>query len=105
MARMLTLMFNALRPGGLLLVRDYGLYDMTSLRFPPSQRLQDRLYFRKDGTLAYFFDRDDLAERCAQAGFNVEDVTFARVLRLNRKNGKSLRRVFVQGRFRKPAAS
>lgn len=35
-----------LRPGGMLLVRDYGKFDMTALRFPPEQRLADGLYFR-----------------------------------------------------------
>lgn len=35
-----------LRPGGTLLIRDYGLYDMTALRFPPEQRIDDGLYFR-----------------------------------------------------------
>lgn len=35
-----------LRPGGCLLLRDYGKFDMTALRFPPEQRLADGLYYR-----------------------------------------------------------
>jgi methyltransferase-like protein 6 len=38
--------FSGLRPGGALLIRDYGLYDMPSLRFPPDQRLDENLYLR-----------------------------------------------------------
>lgn len=37
---------RVLKPGGKLYVRDHGLYDMTSLRFPPEQRISDSLYFR-----------------------------------------------------------
>jgi hypothetical protein len=46
MAAVLALAWSALRPGGLLLVRDYGLYDMTQLRFPGTQKLDERLYGR-----------------------------------------------------------
>lgn len=35
-----------LQSGGVLLIRDYGRYDMTALRFPPEQRIADGLYFR-----------------------------------------------------------
>lgn len=102
MRGMLELARSTLRPGGLLLVRDYGLYDMTALRFPPEQRLADRLYHRSDGTLAYFFSCENLTERCESAGFVTEDVKYARVMLRNRKNGQTMRRVFVQGRFRNP---
>lgn len=46
----------ALRPGGLLCIRDHGLYDMVQLRIPPEQWVgPGHLYRRPDGTLAYFF--------------------------------------------------
>lgn len=51
----LALHVQALRPGGRLLVRDHGLYDLTQLRLPPQQRLAQNLYRRLDGTLCYFF--------------------------------------------------
>ena len=38
--------FKLLRPGGQLLIRDYGQFDMVSLRFPATQRLDDGLYYR-----------------------------------------------------------
>ena len=46
---------QALRPGGLLLVRDHGLYDITQLRIPAERQVGPRLYRRLDGTLCYFF--------------------------------------------------
>jgi hypothetical protein len=48
----------ATRPGGLALVRDYGLFDMTMLRFARKggRRVGPRLYRRADGTLARFFE-------------------------------------------------
>ena len=46
MAGMLTLAQSVLKPGGRLLVRDYGLFDMPSLRFPAEQKLGENLYRR-----------------------------------------------------------
>ncbi len=46
MPAMLRHAWGALRPGGLLLFRDYGRFDMAQLRFPGSQMLGDNLYRR-----------------------------------------------------------
>lgn len=46
MAAMLALAHGVLKPGGRLLIRDYGLYDMPSLRFPAEQKLGENLYRR-----------------------------------------------------------
>ncbi len=44
-----------MKPGGLVLFRDYGLYDHAMLRFSRGHKVEEHLYFRQDGTLSYFF--------------------------------------------------
>lgn len=97
--------FAALRPGGLLLFRDYGLYDMAQLRFPGAQMLGPSLYRRSEGTLAYFFSVEALRAAAAAAGFEEVECEYARVQMRNRKTGAAMRRVFVHGCFRKPATA
>ncbi|KAL0358606.1 UNVERIFIED_CONTAM: O-methyltransferase 3 [Sesamum angustifolium] len=61
--------FAVIKPGGLLLFRDYGLYDMTMLRFQPEQKTGHREYLRSDGTRSYFFSLDTVRNLTSAAGF------------------------------------
>ena len=67
-----------------------------------SQMLDDCLYRRSDGTLAYFFSTQALEGLAGDAGLEVVECEYARVALRNRGSGRQMRRVFVHGLFRKP---
>ncbi|CAN6203675.1 unnamed protein product [Urochloa humidicola] len=93
---------SVLKPGGLFLFRDYGLYDMTMLRFLPHQRVGFREYMRSDGTLSYFFTLDTVRELFRAAGLIELELEYCCVNSVNRKNRKKMQRVWVHGKFQKP---
>ncbi|KAL3523714.1 hypothetical protein ACH5RR_016548 [Cinchona calisaya] len=97
--------FSVLKPGGMLLFRDYGLYDMTMLRFDPEQRVGYREYMRSDGTRSYFFSLESTRDLFASAGFTELELEYCCVRSTNRRNGKIMRRVWVHGKFQKPKCS
>lgn len=94
--------FSVLKPGGMLFFRDYGLYDMTMLRFAPEQRVGYREYMRSDGTRSYFFSLESLRDLFSSVGFAVLELNYCCVRSTNRRNGKIMRRVWVHGKFQKP---
>ncbi|ANM60389.1 unnamed protein product [Arabidopsis thaliana] len=94
--------FAVLKPGGLLLFRDYGLYDMTMLRFEPEKRVGFREYVRSDGTLSYFFCLDTARKLFTDAGFIEVELEYCCVKAVNRRKGKDMYRVWVHGKFQKP---
>ena len=96
---------QALRPGGLVLLRDHGLYDLTHLRLTEEQRVGSRLYRRRDGTLCYFFTVENLQALMLEAGFEIVECKYACVQLRNRRRGLDMRRVFVHGIFKKPESA
>ncbi|KFK35617.1 hypothetical protein AALP_AA4G014500 [Arabis alpina] len=102
MPRALKECFSVLKPGGLLLFRDYGLYDMTMLRFKPERLIGFREYVRSDGTLSYFFCLDTVRRLFTDAGFIEVELEYCCVKAVNRRKGKEMYRVWVHGKFQKP---
>ncbi|XP_050997588.1 tRNA N(3)-methylcytidine methyltransferase METTL6 [Acomys russatus] len=94
--------YKVLKPGRSVLFRDYGLHDHAMLRFNAGSKLGENFYVRQDGTRSYFFTDEFLAQLFVDAGY--EEVLNEYVFRetVNKKEGLSVPRVFLQGKFRKP---
>jgi len=95
-----------LRPGGTLILRDYGRFDEAQLKLGSSlgKRLSENFYVKHDSTRVYYFDLDDLERLFGQSGAGlicIEKKYIQRVYK-NRSDNTERRRVWVQARFRKP---
>ncbi|XP_076471853.1 tRNA N(3)-cytidine methyltransferase METTL6-like [Babylonia areolata] len=103
--KMLTALSNVLqtlKPGGVLLFRDYGLYDHAMLRFAPGHKLADCFYVRQDGTRAYYFPLEFLQELAEKAGYRTGQIQYVYRDTINKKEGLCVPRIFVQAKFLKP---
>ncbi|XP_055468290.1 tRNA N(3)-methylcytidine methyltransferase METTL6 [Psammomys obesus] len=94
--------YKVLKPGRSVLFRDYGLHDHAMLRFKAGSKLGENFYVRQDGTRAYFFTDEFLAQLFVDAGY--EEVVNEYVFRetVNKKEGLRVPRVFLQSKFQKP---
>lgn len=92
---------SLLKPGGLILFRDYAQYDLTQLRFKGRAYLSDNYYVRADGTTTYFFARPLVAELFTSAGLiEIELKTDNRLL-VNRLKSLKMCRCWIQAKYRK----
>jgi SAM-dependent methyltransferase len=94
----------SLKPGGVLVFRDYGLYDEAQLKLATSIRkqLKDGFYQKHDGTKCYYFTLEVVKHLFENAGLQVLDLKYLRRAYTNKSTGERRRRVWVQGRFKKP---
>lgn len=90
---------TVIKPGGVVLLRDYGLYDHAMLRFGPGHKLQDQFYVRQDGTRAFYFTLDMLNQLFAEHGFRAKKSEYVYRSTVNKKGGIDVPRVFVQASF------
>ncbi|XP_039765492.1 tRNA N(3)-methylcytidine methyltransferase METTL6 [Pararge aegeria] len=96
--------YRAIKPGGVLLFRDYGRYDMAQLRFKPGRKIADNFYMRHDGTRSYYFTEEELSNLFEKPGFEILMNTYVLRRTVNVKEGINVPRIFVQGKYRKPFA-
>ena len=92
---------DSLEPGGRLLFRDYGRYDEAMLRFKKGSKIEENLYVRNDGTMAYYFELEAFCDMCTQVGLQPVEGRCNYVQRQmqNRQQKKARYRVWIQGVF------
>uniref|UniRef100_T1JAK6 Reelin domain-containing protein n=1 Tax=Strigamia maritima TaxID=126957 RepID=T1JAK6_STRMM len=88
---------QVLKPGGVVLFRDYGQYDQAMLRFKKGHKLDENFYVRQDGTRAYYFTTEFLNEVFTEAGFEQIINDYIQRKTVNKKEGIDVERIFVQG--------
>ena len=93
-------LYKLLKPGGILLLRDYGRYDLAQIRMKKGRLLQDNFYRRGDGTRVYFFTLEELNEIFQD--FDILQNASDKRLIVNRKEQLKMFRCWQQGKFRKP---
>ena len=101
--------YAQLKPGAILYFRDYGRYDLAQLRFAKkaNAKLKDNFYVRADKTRAYYFTLEEVETLFCGGGEKgadfecVQNMNHYRVVE-NRKDQKTMHRVWVQAKFRKP---
>lgn len=88
------------KPGAKILLRDYGRYDLTQIRFKKGRLLDENFYIRGDGTRVYFFTEEELHSLFAD--FEDAKVASDRRLIVNRQRRVKMYRVWLQGTFTVP---
>lgn len=91
-----------LKPGGKILFRDYGRYDLAQVRFKKNRLLDDNFYIRGDGTRVYFFTEEELREIFTKKYFTENKIGTDRRLLVNRKRQLKMYRVWLQAVFDVP---
>jgi len=93
--------FDAMAEGGILLFRDYGLYDMAQLRFKPGHKISENFYMRQDGTRSYYFSVEQIKELFESVGFETLACSYVERRTVNVKENIDVPRIFVQAKFKK----
>ncbi|XP_051157849.1 tRNA N(3)-methylcytidine methyltransferase METTL6 [Leptopilina boulardi] len=95
-------LFDKLNNGGMILFRDYGLYDMAQLRFKAGHKIAENFYMRQDGTRSYYFSIEEIKNLFESSGFETVSCSYIHRRTINLKENIDVPRIFVQAKFKKP---
>jgi SAM-dependent methyltransferase len=96
--------YTCLKPGGMFILRDYGLYDMTQMRFfaKKGSQMGENFFVRGDGTFTYYFSLEEAERMMKTAGFDIMDNVYRTRVITNRKRKLKMYRVWLRGKYVKP---
>ncbi len=95
--------WNCLKPGGWWFIRDYAVGDAAQLSFDPvKSKLEKKFYARQDGTLARYFEQEELMNLLIGSElFKLLECKKIKLKTTNRKEGLDLDRLFWQIKLEK----
>jgi len=82
-----------LKPGGHLLIRDYGLYDMVQMRC--QHKIEDNWYMKADGVQCFFFSLEYIENILADLSCKIVELKYCTIRNINRKKNMNIDRVFL----------
>ncbi|XP_075678476.1 tRNA N(3)-cytidine methyltransferase METTL6 [Dermatophagoides pteronyssinus] len=86
---------------GMLIFRDYGLYDYSMIRYSNGHKLSENFYVRQDGTRTYYFSIDVMRKLAAESNLEIIQLDYVQRETRNIKENLCVPRIFLQGKFRK----
>lgn len=93
--------YEFLKPGTILFLRDYGRYDMAQMKLAKQKcaKLKDNFYVKSDGTRVYYFLKEELRELFTAAGFKEIYNEYHYRLVENKKEELKMHRVWIQAKY------
>lgn len=93
--------YRLLRPGGLILFRDYAIYDKAMLRFSGRSKICDQFFARQDGTRAFFFTKEQLISCFEECNLTVKSIEYVKRETVNNATKDKFTRIFLQAKIMK----